>query len=116
MMYDLVGSYIYHNDIIVKAKAKPSYEQVDYQNSGTMDKIDDFMANISAIGGYDFKLTASLIITPCIGFGYLYLRDASSNRMTSDGPWGYLREANYLYSPVEVNLTHDLSKKTGLPD
>ncbi|MEN6620617.1 MAG: autotransporter outer membrane beta-barrel domain-containing protein [Smithella sp.] len=109
-MYGIGGTYSYHNEFMIKADAKLSYGQVDYQNSGTLDNIDDFMAEIRAVGGYDFKLTESLVLTPFIGIGYRYLRDDSSGRMTSDGSWGYLRESNYFYSPIGVSLIKDFDK------
>lgn len=109
-MFGIGGTYSYHNEFMLKADAKLSYGQVDYQNSVNIDNIDDFMAEIRAVGGYDFKLTESLVLTPFIGFGYRYLRDDSSGRMASDGSWGYLRESNYFYSPVGVSLTKDFNK------
>lgn len=110
VMFGVGAAYSYHNNVMFNADMKLSYGQVDYQNSGTLDNIDDYMMEIRAVGGYDFKLTESLLLTPFIGFGYRYLRDDSSGRMTSDGSWGYLRESNYFYSPVGVTLTNDFNK------
>lgn len=110
MMYGMGAAYTYHNNVMLKADAKLSYGQVDYQNSGTLDNIDDYMLEIRAVGGYDFKLTPSLMLTPFIGFGYRHLRDELNGRVTSTGARGYLREANYFYSPVGVTLLKDFNK------
>jgi len=106
-MYGMGAAYTYRNNVMLKADAKLSYGQVDYQNSGILDNIDDYMLEIRAIGGYDFKLTQSLMLTPFIGFGYRYLRDESNGRVTSTGARGYLRESNYFYSPVGVTILND---------
>ncbi len=107
MMSGIGAAYSYHNNIMLKADAKLSYGQVDYQNSGTLKNIDDYMLEIRAVGGYDFKLTESLLLTPFIGFGYRYLIDDMKGRVTSTGARGYLRESNYFYSPVGVTILND---------
>jgi hypothetical protein len=108
LMYGISGAYSYHNNIMLGVDAKLSYGQVDYKNSGTINNIDDLMFEIRAVGGYDFKLTDSLILTPYIGIAYRYLRDDSGGRISSTGAAGYLRESNYYYSPIGITLTNDL--------
>jgi hypothetical protein len=109
-MYGIGAAYSYHNNIMLGVDAKLSYGQVDYSstNTGTMNNINDYMFEIRAVGGYDFKLTDSLILTPYIGIGYRYLRDNAGGKITSTGNWGYLREANYYYSPVGITVINDL--------
>jgi hypothetical protein len=102
MMYGIGAAYSYHNKTMFKADAKFSYGQVDYQNSGTINNINDYIFEIRAVSGYDFKLTDSLVLTPYIGIGYRYLRDDMAGRISSTGAAGYLRESNYYYSPIGI--------------
>lgn len=119
MMYGLFASYEYHNlwnhpsqknsSWMFKIDGHVNYGQVDYEGSGTMDDIDDFMAEIRGTGGFDFPLWTSWTITPYTGIGYRYLYDDSSGRATSTGAWGYQRESNYIYSPLGIEATTSLS-------
>ena len=106
LMYGIDAAYSYHNGIMIKVTGRFSYGQVDYQNSATFNNIDDIIFEIRTLGGYDFKLSKSLTITPFIGLGYRYLRDDMAGRTSSTGSNGYLRESNYYYNPIGIEAVN----------
>ena len=110
LMYGIGAAYSYHNGVMIKVAGRFSYGQVDYQNSGTLNNIDDIIFEIRALGGYDFKISSSFTMTPFIGFGYRYLRDDMAGRITSTGATGYLRESNYYYSPIGIEAANVFGK------
>lgn len=120
-MRGVVGTYSYQGNLpvvpvnldrcVVKTEGKLSWGQVDYKNSGTMDNIDDFMAEIRGIAGYSFSPCETVKITPYTGIGYRYLNDDSSGKITSTGALGYERESNFVYSPLGVELEKTLNKE-----
>jgi hypothetical protein len=85
MMYGIVGSYTYHNKLMLKTEGKCSWGQVDYKNSGTIDNTDNYMLEFRELGGYDFSVFTGSALTPYIAIGYRYLNDDSSGRISSTG-------------------------------
>lgn len=107
LMYGIDAAYSYHNGVMIKVAGRFSYGQVDYQNSVTFNNIDDIIFEIRTLGGYDFKLSKSLTMTPFIGVGYRYLRDDMAGRTSPAGSEkGYLRESNYYYSPIGIEAVN----------
>ncbi|RPI37703.1 MAG: autotransporter outer membrane beta-barrel domain-containing protein [Nitrospiraceae bacterium] len=109
-MYGIAGSYIYHQKLMLMAEGRFSYGKLDYSSpiSSTVDDIDNYIVEFRGLGGYDFTVSESSVLTPYIGVGYRYLNDDSSMKVTSNGARGYERESNYLYSPVGVKFISDL--------
>jgi len=109
MMYGLVGSYTYHNKLMLKAEGKGSLGKVDYKGAlsdgtpYTMDGIRDYMLEFRGLVGCDFPVGKASTLTPYIGIGYRYLNDDSSS-----DPAGYERESNYLYSPIGIGFIANL--------
>lgn len=105
MMYGIVGSYTYHDKLMLKAEGRGSWGWVDYSSpiSGTMNDIPDFMLELRGLGGYDFPIFTASTLTPYIGIGYRYLNDDMTGT-TSTGALGYEREANYFYMPLGVEV------------
>ncbi len=103
-MYGLVFSYAYHNKLMTKIEGKFSYGEVNYEGSTwdgtplTIKRIPDFMVELRALLGYDFKANESITISPYSGVGYRYLQDNSQDRYSG----GYERESNYIYIPAGV--------------
>jgi hypothetical protein len=107
LMYGIDAAYSYHNGVMIKVAGRFSYGQVDYQNSVTFNNIDDIIFEVRTLGGYDFKLSKSLTMTPFIGLGYRYLRDDMAGRTSPAGSEkGYLRESNYYYSPIGIEAAN----------
>jgi hypothetical protein len=100
MMYGLVASYTYHNKIMLKVEGRGSFGYVDYSNSGKIDDIMDYILEIRGVGGYDFSILKTFMITPYVGIGYRYLNDDASGKTSTTGAHGYERESNYIYSPI----------------
>ena len=106
IMYGIDAAYTYHNGIMIKLAGRYSFGQVDYQNSGTLNNIDDKIFEIRTLGGYDFKISSSFTMTPFIGLGYRYLKDDMAGKISSTGAKGYLRESNYYYSPIGIEAVN----------
>jgi hypothetical protein len=104
MMYGLVGSYTYRNKVMLKVEGRGSWGEVDYSNSEEIDNITDYMLEFRGLGGYDFSILKTFIITPFVGIGYRYLNDDFS----------YERESNYLYSPIGIGFIAGLGKDWSL--
>lgn len=107
MMHGLIGSYIYHRGIMLKAEGKGSWGRVDYHNSGSIDNIRDYMLEFRGLGGWDLSLLKEISMTPYIGIGYRYLNDDSSGKVSSIGAHGYERESNYIYNPLGLEFNID---------
>lgn len=110
MMYGLVGSYTYHNKVMVKVEGRGSVGWVDYSDSGNINNIRDYMLEIRGLVGYDFPISTSFTMTPFVGIGYRYLNDDTSGKTSTTGALGYERESNYLYSPIGIGLIANLGK------
>jgi len=109
IMYGIGAAYTYRiNAAMFRVEGKYSYGQVDYQNSGTVDEIDDYMFEIRGLLGFDYRMSDKSIITPYIGLGYRYLNDDMSGKISSTGAYGYERESNYYYSPIGVKTLSDM--------
>ncbi len=108
IMYGLVGSYTYHNKLMLKAEGRGSWGKVDYSNSGEINNIDDYMLEFRGLGGYDLLTSKTITITPYTGIGYRYLNDDMAGKISSTGAWGYERESNYIYSPLGMTFVIDL--------
>lgn len=101
-MLGVGAAYTFHDGVMFNVSGKISYGQMDYKNSGTVNNIDNNMFEIRAVGGYDFIISNSFMITPFIGFGYRFLEDDGAGKISSTGHVGYLRESNYFYSPIGI--------------
>ena len=103
MMSGITGSYTFRDNVMLRAEARYSYGQVDYDgqlSDGTpyvLNDIDDNMLEFRGLAGFDIELSEKTFVTPYTGFGYRYLNDDSSFDAA-----GYERESNYFYSPVGV--------------
>ena len=104
MMYGLVGSYTYHNKLMLKAEGRGSWGKVDYSNSGEINNITDYVLEFRGLCGYDFPILKTSTLTPYIGIGYRYLNNDMAGKISSTGALGYERESNYIYSPIGIDF------------
>lgn len=111
VMVGLAGSYTYHQNLMLKLEGRGSYGKVDYRNAGEIENIQDYMLEFRGLIGYDFYLWRNLTFTPYIGFGYRYLNDDSSGKISTVGAIGYERESSYFYSPLGATLIFDLENR-----
>lgn len=110
-MVGVAGTYAYHNNLMFKAEGNASYGRVYYENSGTIDDIPDYMFEGRLMGGFDFPVLEASVVTPYIGFGYRYLMDDGSGKVSSTGAGGYRRESNYYYSPIGIETLSSLENE-----
>jgi len=98
MLYGIVVSYTYHKRIMLKAEGIGSIGWVHFSDAGQIDNIRD----IRGLGGYDFPILKSSILTPYIGIGYSHLNDDFSGKTSTIWAWfpAYEREYTYIYSPI----------------
>jgi hypothetical protein len=96
-MYGGVGSYTYHNKIMLKVEGRGCFGKLNYydlegppvpRNSNR-----DYVFEARGLGGYDFSILKSSILTPFLGVGYRHFNDDVL-------PRPYERVSNYLYSPI----------------
>jgi len=115
-MFGLNAAYAYHQQVMLRAEAGFSFGSVDYSSpiSGEFNGIPNFMFEVRGLAGYDFTVSSSTIVTPFAGLGYRYLSDDSSGMVTNLGAAGYLREANYLYSPIGITTYSTLNSAWSL--
>jgi hypothetical protein len=110
MMYGIVGSYAYHNDLMLKVEGRFSYGKVDYEGAtwgGTpvsANNIGDYLFDFRGLIGYDFAVLNATALTPYIGFGYRYL-----NSNSHKDPGFYERKSNYIYIPIGVEAVTNLN-------
>jgi len=110
IMYGVAAAYEAHaNKLMFKLDGRFAYGQVDYSSpvSGTSDNIKDYHIETRLALGYDFPVSEKAIITPYFGFGYRYLNDDMTESF-STGDKGYLRESNYFYSPIGLDMVVNL--------
>jgi hypothetical protein len=106
-MYGLVGSYTYHNRIMLKVEGRFTFGKLDYYALGGApvpeNNNPDYLYEFRGLGGYDFPILKSSILTPFLGIGYRYFYDDVHSRP-------YERESYYLYSPVGIGFITGLGK------
>lgn len=99
VMYGVHGTVEYTEKIYLALDGKYSFGWVDYSGSGTIDDIEDYMYEVRGLVGIPVKS-----FTFYTGYGYRYLNDDSSGKLTSTGLFGYERESNYHYVPVGLKF------------
>jgi len=106
-MYGGVGSYTYHNRIMLKVEGRLAFGKLDYYALGGAPVPEnsnrDYMWEVRGLGGYDFPILKSSILTPYLGIGYRYFNDDVL-------PTPYERESEYLYSPIGIGFITSLGK------
>jgi hypothetical protein len=108
MMYGLVGSYTYHNKIMLKAELRGRYGRVKWDGLTLEGQVSEnnclnLLLEFRELGGYDFPISTSSILTPYLGIGVRYLNNDVL-------PKPYERESYYIYSPIGLGFITDLGK------
>jgi len=101
IMYGLNGSCTYRKDIVVRGECGFSHGQMDYENSGTMDNVNNYILELRGLLGNDFTVSNVTTFTPYIGFGYRYLNDDSS---------GYLNRCQRLRKREQLLVFSDRNR------
>jgi hypothetical protein len=108
MMYGLVGSYTYHNMIMLKTELRGSYGKVKWDGLTTEGRVTEnnclnLLLELRGLGGFDFPISTSSILTPYLGIAVRYLNNDVL-------PKPYERESFYIYTPIGIGLITDLGK------
>jgi len=101
MMYGLAGSYTYRNNVMLKAELRASYGGVEWYGTTlagervTASNSLNLLGELRGLGGYDFPVFTSSVLTPYLGVGLRYINNDVL-------PKPYERETYYVYSPIGV--------------
>jgi hypothetical protein len=88
--------------------------KTDYHyHDETINKITDWYTDTRLVVGKDIPLSGFSTIVPQIGLGYRYLVNDSSNRFTTKGNYGYLRENSLIYLPIGLSHRMLVNDKHG---
>jgi hypothetical protein len=96
-----VGAYTFAspNRVYSRIDLRSSYGSLQYQGSGTLDDVPDWIFEARAVVGRDYLPSDSAALSPYIGLGYRYLYN-DLRGYSSTGAVGYQRVSQYLYVPV----------------
>lgn len=109
MMYGLAGSYTYHDNVMLKAELRAAYGGVEWDGmtlAGTRVTASNslnLLGELRGLGGYDFPVLTSSILTPYLGIGLRYVNNDVL-------PKPYERESYCLYSPIGAALVTNLGR------
>lgn len=109
----LTYSFVYENEFYFGFEGLSAYGSVDYTSAstGSTDDIDDICFDHRLVLGYVAYKGEKVKVLPYIGIAYRFLEDDSSNKLTSTNNIGYLRESNYYYSPIGIDM--DITLQNG---
>jgi len=98
------GSYTETNEIgyFGRVEMRLSYGELDYQGSGTLSNVPDWLFEIRVLAGRDYRAGKSGW-SPYAGAGYRYLYN-DLRGVSSTGALGYRRYSGYFYLPLGVML------------
>ena len=99
------GAYTMTNSkrVYARFEGRASYGELDYEGSGTMSNVPDYLIEVRALVGRDYALGSTMAWSPYFGVGLRYLYN-DLRGTTSTGQFGYRRESTYMYIPVGVTL------------
>ena len=108
----LEGRLAYENRLYLGLEGLVSFGRVDYAsvNTGTGSDHDDICVDVRGLLGIVALKTPGFKLIPYTGLGYRFLQDDSQSQLTSTNHLGYLRESNYLYSPLGLKWAFNLGQ------
>jgi hypothetical protein len=96
--YTFLGPHYLHTRI----EARYSYGELDYTGSGTMSGVPDYLFELRAVAGRDYR-AGGMVWVPYVGLAYRLLYN-DLRGFTSTGQIGYRRISRYYYVPAGVAL------------
>lgn len=99
VMYGIRGMVEYTDRIYLALDGTYATGSVDYSGSGTINDITDY--RIETRGLIGVPVQKAVIFS---GYGFRYLNDDASGRVTSTGLFGYERESTYQYVPIGIKF------------
>lgn len=102
-----VEGTVFHanSTVALLSQVKIAYNFGSYSSngSGSISNFPSYYINLSQSIGHRFAFPANLFaITPYIGLGYRYLENDSSDKISTLGFSGYMRQSNYFYIPFGI--------------
>ena len=94
------------NRAFARFEARASYGSLDYQGSGTMSDVPDYLFEVRVLAGRDYP-AGKVVWSPYVGGGFRYLYN-DLRGTTSTGQLGYRRDSSYFYLPLGVTLRMQL--------
>jgi hypothetical protein len=115
IMYGFKAAYNYRPDSVdldfltdfisvAHIDARGAFGQLDYEGSGTIDDISNYVFETRAWIGKDFESDTGARITPYVGVGYRTLLDDGGGLVSSTGAGAYDRRSQYVYIPAGFEL------------
>jgi len=102
--YGVMGAYTFlgPHSLHSRIEARYSYGELDYTGSGTLSGVPDYLFELRAIAGRDYR-AGGMVWVPYVGLAYRNLYN-DLRGFTSTGHIGYRRISRYYYLPVGVAL------------
>jgi hypothetical protein len=94
----------------LRLDVRVSHGILDYEGSGTLEDVPDWLVEARALYGRDFPLGSRVSISPYFGLGFRYLKNDLRGE-TSTGALGYERAARYAYLPIGATLRLGLGER-----
>ena len=115
-MYGLDGSYTFRNDYMLRAEGRLSYGWLDYtgSDSGTANSLPNTVMELRGVGGYDLTILHRYLLTPYIGLGYRYIKDAAGGKTTTTSTSLNDKETSYYYAPIGLDSITKISNSWNL--
>jgi hypothetical protein len=89
-------------EVHVRLEARFSYGELEYQGSGTLRGVPDYLFEMRALVGKDMR-AGGVVWVPFVGLGYRSLYN-DLRGTTSTGALGYRRLSRYWYVPMGLGL------------
>lgn len=106
----VTGAYTFSGgrQVFFRIDSRLSYDSLDYEGSGTLDTIPNWIFEIRGVLGRDFLPGSRISLSPFAGIGYRNLYN-DLRGTTSTGAVGYQRFSSYLYLPLGLTTRFKLS-------
>ncbi|MEX2198367.1 MAG: hypothetical protein WD886_06115 [Burkholderiales bacterium] len=102
--YGVTGAYTFLGPDYLHSRieARYSYGELDYTGSGTLSGVPDYLLELRAIAGRDYR-AGGMVWVPYVGLAHRHLYN-DLRGITSTGQIGYRRISRYYYLPAGVAL------------
>jgi len=105
-------------NFILKGEMSGLYGSSDYSGhgsqevrNGTINNVPQYIVELRGLFGYNLLSNNSIFISPYSGIGFRYLNWNGKDRTTSTELAVCVRESNYYYSPIGIEISSDLNEQ-----
>lgn len=99
--------------VFLRLDLRVSHGILDYEGSGTLKDVPDWLVEARALYGRDLALGSRMTLSPYVGLGFRYLRN-DLRGTTSTGTAGYVRASRYAYLPLGATLRLGIGERWAL--